>query len=108
MEFLLQLLPSLCLVGVCSLVLYLYYVVWLQPESIRRKLRRQGITGPPPRPLYGNSLEMKRLVAAARSRAGGGGRVGGEIKHDYTPLVFPYFEQWRKDYGISSSLELMV
>ncbi|WOL14751.1 Cytochrome P450 [Canna indica] len=93
-----QVLLSLCLVGVCSLALYLYYIAWLRPESVRRKLRQQGITGPPPSSfLYGNSLEMKRLVIAEKSRGRRQGLV--EIKHDYMPLVFPYFEQWRKAYG---------
>ncbi|CAD5180072.1 unnamed protein product [Musa acuminata subsp. malaccensis] len=87
---------SLWAVGVCGLLLiYFYSVAWLRPESIRNKLRQQGITGPPSSFLYGNSLEMKKLVMAERSR---GGR-GVEIKHDYTPLVFPYFERWRKHYG---------
>ncbi|CAL9782922.1 unnamed protein product [Musa acuminata subsp. burmannicoides] len=95
MEVPLQVLLSLCLIGVCSLVVYLYYIAWLRPQGIRSKLRQQGIAGPPSLFLYGSSLEMKRLLMAERTR---GGR-GGEVKHGFTQHVFPHFEQWRKEYG---------
>lgn len=85
---------SLCLVGLCSMVLYLYYVAWLRPQSLRNKLRQQGIRGPPPSLLYGNSMEIKSLMAE-KSRGG-----GGEIKHGFTPAMFPHLEQWTKVYGM--------
>ncbi|WOL16339.1 Cytochrome P450 [Canna indica] len=96
MESSLQLLFSLFLVAVCSMVLYLYYIAWSRPQKILNKLRQQGITGPPPSFLFGNSLEIKRLLMAEKSR---GGRERREIEHGYTPTIFPFFEQWRKVYG---------
>ncbi|KAG6536512.1 cytochrome P450 714B3-like [Zingiber officinale] len=93
MELRLQMLLCLCLTGVCTLILYWYYIVWLKPQSILRKLRQQGIVGPRPSFLFGNSKEIKRLQMAVNSRG------GHEIKHGYTPTVFPYFDKWRKDYG---------
>lgn len=98
METSLGLLLSLCLIGFSSLSLYFYYVTWLRPESIRNKLRRQGIAGPPPSFPYGNLPEMKRVVMAEEARREGG--RGGGMNHDYTSKVFPYFEQWRKEYGM--------
>ncbi|XP_073113579.1 cytochrome P450 714B3 [Elaeis guineensis] len=100
METSLGLLLSLCLIGVCSLSLYFYYITWLRPESIRNKLRRQGIAGPRPSFPYGNLPEMKRVVMTEKARREGGrGGGGAGMKHDYTSKVFPYFEQWRRNYG---------
>ncbi|RWW62213.1 hypothetical protein BHE74_00030675 [Ensete ventricosum] len=103
MEVPLQVMLSLCLTGVCSLVVYLYYITWLRPEGIRSKLRQQGIAGPPSLFLYGSSLEMKKLLMAERTREG----RGGEVKHGFTQHVFPHFEQWRKEYGTDSMLPLL-
>ncbi|KAG6489091.1 cytochrome P450 714B3-like [Zingiber officinale] len=95
----LQFFLTLCMAGACSLAFYFYYKAWIRPQAIRRRLRHQGVEGPPPSFPFGNSLEMKRLVAEAKGRRGRGGGETAEIKHDYTPLVFPYFEHWRKVYG---------
>lgn len=82
---------SLCLILFCSVALYFYNVLWLRPQRIRNQLRRQGIDGPPPSFLHGNTPEMKRLVMREKPK--------GAITHDYTPFVLPYFEKWRKIYG---------
>ncbi|XP_052181156.1 uncharacterized protein LOC127794249 [Diospyros lotus] len=75
--------------------LYVFNIIWVKPERLRRKLRRQGIRGPRPYLLFGNVLEMKRIQAAAKASD----VVGEFIAHDYTSTLFPYFEQWRKEYG---------
>ncbi|OAY71349.1 Cytochrome P450 714B3 [Ananas comosus] len=62
-----------------------------------KKLRRQGIDGPPPTFPYGNLLDMKRLATEERAR--GRRRGEGGIQHDYTSTVFPHYDQWRKEYG---------
>ncbi|XP_042429429.1 cytochrome P450 714B3-like [Zingiber officinale] len=95
----LQFLLALCMAGACSLAFYFYYRSWFRPQTVRRRLRQQGVAGPPPSFPFGNSLEMKRLVAEMKRRRGRGGEETTEIEHDYTPLVFPYFEHWRKIYG---------
>ncbi|XP_010273731.1 PREDICTED: cytochrome P450 714C2-like [Nelumbo nucifera] len=85
----------LCFSGFCA---FLYEVLWLRAERLRKKLRQQGIRGPPPSFPYGNFLDMKRIKSAM---------VGmsplmekdGSLTSDYTPVLFPYLELWRKEYG---------
>jgi hypothetical protein len=90
---------SLCCVALCSLLLYLYRILWLAPERVRRELRAQGIRGPPPSFPYGNVADMRQAAAdvAAKRREDAGGVTG--IVHDYRPAVFPYYEKWRSEYG---------
>ncbi|PKA58572.1 Cytochrome P450 714B3 [Apostasia shenzhenica] len=90
-----EVLLSFLLVGIFVLALWFYNRAWVRPERIRRKLRRQGIGGPPPEFLHGNLKDAKMSVMEEKSR-----RDGGEkIKHDYASYIFPYFEKWRKEYG---------
>ncbi|KAJ3682933.1 hypothetical protein LUZ60_013160 [Juncus effusus] len=99
MERLATIFLSLFLVGICSLGFYLYILLWIIPEKIRRKLRIQGINGPKPAFPYGNLSEMKMLMA--KEKNGKENREGKDrvIKHDYRSIVFPYYEKWRKTYG---------
>uniref|UniRef100_A0A0E0EG95 Cytochrome P450 n=1 Tax=Oryza meridionalis TaxID=40149 RepID=A0A0E0EG95_9ORYZ len=88
---------SLC----CGVAAYLYYVLWLAPERLRAHLRRQGIGGPIPSFPYGNLADMRShaAAAAATGKATGEGRQEGDIVHDYRQAVFPFYENWRKQYG---------
>lgn len=107
MELGLKIYVSLVLVGFLSMATYLYYILWLGPERKRERLRRQGIKGPPPSILYGNISEMKRIELREKAPM----EEGGHVSHDYYPLLFPFFEQWRKDYGmdsISLPLEMII
>ncbi|KAK1572085.1 hypothetical protein Q3G72_027459 [Acer saccharum] len=84
---------------VCFLV-HLYTSVWLKSERVRQKLRLQGIKGPRPSILYGNLAEMQRIQLNAVKMTTSSSRASDEIvAHDYTSSLFPYFEQWRKEYG---------
>ncbi|KAH0465695.1 hypothetical protein IEQ34_005798 [Dendrobium chrysotoxum] len=87
---------SFLLLVFCGFALHFYYNAWIRPEKIRRKLRRQGISGPPPAFLHGNMKEAKRFVWEEKT-----GRRGEDqkIRHDYTSSIFPYFERWRNMYG---------
>ncbi|KAF6999344.1 hypothetical protein CFC21_015387 [Triticum aestivum] len=85
---------SLCCVGACALALYLYRILWLAPERVRRALRRQGIRGPPPSFPYGNLADMRQAAAAAKRT-----RDAGDVVHDYRSAVFPFYEKWRNEYG---------
>uniref|UniRef100_A0A0D3GV11 Cytochrome P450 n=1 Tax=Oryza barthii TaxID=65489 RepID=A0A0D3GV11_9ORYZ len=86
---------SLC----CGVAAYLYYVLWLAPERLRAHLRRQGIGGPIPSFPYGNLADMRsHAAAAAAGKATGEGRQEGAIVHDYRQAVFPFYENWRKQY----------
>ncbi|XP_073017370.1 cytochrome P450 714A1-like [Primulina eburnea] len=72
-------------------------IAWFDPWRIRRKLELQGIKGPKPRFLYGNVREMQRIQVNSDAKKG---ETDGEfVAHDYTSTLFPYFEQWRKEYG---------
>ncbi|XAR71846.1 hypothetical protein NMG60_11018283 [Bertholletia excelsa] len=78
--------------------LHLFNIAWLKPRKARGVLRKQGIGGPPPSLLHGNVPEMQRIQSAA-ARAAAHGGVGEFVAHDYASTLFPYFEQWRKEYG---------
>ncbi|KAL8154371.1 hypothetical protein V2J09_012131 [Rumex salicifolius] len=71
----------------------------------KRKLRKQGITGPSPSLLCGNMAEMQRIIRASTVSKGtpppvidGSDRVS--VAHDYTSAVFPYFQHWAETYGL--------
>ncbi|XP_020599577.1 cytochrome P450 714B3-like [Phalaenopsis equestris] len=81
----------------CGLALHFYYNAWIRPERIRRKLRLQGIGGPPPAFLHGNLKEVRRFVGEEKGRRRGGGEE--KIRHDYSSALFPYFDRWRSMYG---------
>lgn len=90
----------LCLIWFRSSVFYSFNSLWLQPQKIRKILRQQGIGGPPPSFLYGNVIEMENLVKQEKPK--------GPIKHDYTPIMLPYFNKWKKEYGNFLSFFLSV
>ncbi|XP_022750367.1 cytochrome P450 714A1-like [Durio zibethinus] len=99
MEFLLLVLrtiSSLALAGVVFYIFHAYITSWLKSQRLRRKLRMQGIKGPPPSFLYGNVPEMQQIQLKARKA-----RSQTEIvAHDYTSTIFPFFDHWRKEYGV--------
>lgn len=80
------------------LALHLINLQWIKPQRLRKKLERQGIKGPPPSFLYGNVQEMQKIQATVSSMKGAA-NFGEFVAHDYTSFLFPYFEQWRKQYG---------
>ncbi|CAA7409994.1 unnamed protein product [Spirodela intermedia] len=64
----------------------LYTLVWV-PEKIRRHYRRQGIGGPPPRHLiFGNSGEIRDMIARAQSRP-----ILDRLDHDITRRTFLFW-----------------
>ncbi|KAJ6422289.1 hypothetical protein OIU84_027277 [Salix udensis] len=100
--------PSLGLVSSLTLLLplviflvHVYCTVVLRSERIKRKLRMQGIQGPPPSFLYGNLPEMQKIQL--KTLKASSFQAADFIAHDYTSTVFPYFEQWRKEYGMQIS-----
>ncbi|KAK4489352.1 hypothetical protein RD792_005159 [Penstemon davidsonii] len=84
-----------------GIALYFFKIFWLNPWRIRRNLELQGIKGPKPSFLYGNALEMQKIQALSALKKSGttSGNNGEFVAHDYTSTLFPYFEQWRKEYG---------
>ncbi|CAI9762316.1 unnamed protein product [Fraxinus pennsylvanica] len=71
--------------------------VWVNPWRLRWRLEKQGIRGPRPCFLYGNVPEMQRIQASSIKNTGA--ENTGLVAHNYTSTLFPYFEQWRKQYG---------
>ena len=98
----LGLVSSLALLSLVFFLMHVCYTVLLKSERIKRKLRMQGIQGPPPSFLYGNLLEMQKIQLNTLKASSF--QSPDFIAHDYTSTVFPYFEQWRKEYGIRISL----
>lgn len=89
---------SAAALAIAFLLAHLYKTVWLKSETMRRKLRMQGIKGPPPSILYGNLPEMQKIQSNATKPASTS-LASDIVAHDYTSTLFPYFEQWRKEYG---------
>ncbi|KAF8380718.1 hypothetical protein HHK36_028208 [Tetracentron sinense] len=86
---------SLALLGLCGLFMHLYEILWLKPERLRAKLRRQGFSGPQPCFLLGNVPEMKKMTKSKSNAAA----KSPTNEHDYASTIFPFFEQWREKYG---------
>ncbi|RXI08668.1 hypothetical protein DVH24_022812 [Malus domestica] len=89
----------MAVVGLVGFFLHLYSTVWLKSERVRRNLRLQGIKGPAPSFLYGNLPEMQKIQQQQELKPPN--LLAAEfVAHDYTSTLFPYFEHWRKQYGI--------
>ncbi|RCV17209.1 hypothetical protein SETIT_3G201500v2 [Setaria italica] len=98
------------LAGSCALLaaaaaaaaLLLAISAWLQrPRRVAGAFRRQGIDGPPPSSfLSGNLPEMQARAAAAAVAETGGRDFEKEGFDDYCKRIFPYFDKWRKAYGV--------
>ncbi|EEF46810.1 cytochrome P450, putative [Ricinus communis] len=85
----------LLLLAVCFII-HLYKTVLLSSQRLKTKLHVQGIRGPSPSFLYGNLSEMQQIQLKAM-KAQNHGEI---VAHDYTSSIFPYFEYWRKQYGL--------
>ncbi|KAF8394786.1 hypothetical protein HHK36_018722 [Tetracentron sinense] len=96
MELLVKIFFSLALISVFSLLIHLYYVLFLNPQRLRSKLRKQGFNGPPPTFLLGNIREIKRSQSTTAAMAQ---TVQPPLTHNCGATLFPFFEQWRKEYG---------
>ncbi|VAI03829.1 unnamed protein product [Triticum turgidum subsp. durum] len=73
-------------------LLYICDILWLRPERIRKKLRKQGVRGPRPTLFYGNTQEMKRIRQEAVS-------AQKQDTSNYISTLFPHFLIWRETYG---------
>lgn len=100
----LRMIFSLVVMGLIGFFFHLYNTVWLKPERIRKKLRIQGIKGPPPSFLYGNLSEIHKIQSQATEAT----NHAEIVAHDYTSTLFPYFELWRKEYGMFLTLSFRL
>ncbi|XP_051180167.1 cytochrome P450 714C3 isoform X1 [Lolium perenne] len=73
-------------------LLYICDIVWLRPERIRRRWRKQGVRGPRPTLLFGNTQEMKKIrqdLAPAQK----------QDTNNYVYTLFSHLLVWTKTYG---------
>lgn len=93
---LMEKLLALIVVLVILLSLALFYlcnILWLRAVKIRKKLRRQGIRGPKPTFLYGNTKEIKRIRQELKLSQKQG-------TNNFISTLFPHFLLWRETYGM--------
>ncbi|GKU91594.1 hypothetical protein SLEP1_g5450 [Rubroshorea leprosula] len=100
MEF--QFLPIKITLSIFFLVLFsilvnLFNSLILKPGRLRSKLRKQGIRGPPPAILLGNIKEIKKTQTHPEVSKSSKGEE--PISHNCSSLLFPFFDQWRQQYG---------
>ncbi|KAI3517520.1 hypothetical protein L1887_16735 [Cichorium endivia] len=95
----LDLLVHVGLPVITIITFYFLNITWMKPQRLRRKLEKQGISGPKPSFPYGNVGEMQKIQAAATAMKASRSNDGDFVGDDYTSTLFPYFEQWRKQYG---------
>ncbi|KAK4273793.1 hypothetical protein QN277_017122 [Acacia crassicarpa] len=86
-------------VGVLSWIAYACRSEWGKSERVRRKLRAQGIRGPPPSLFYGNLPLMQKLQSQSKPSSLSSHHSHLFVAHDYTSNLFPYLEHWRRQYG---------
>ncbi|XP_010249510.1 PREDICTED: cytochrome P450 714C2-like [Nelumbo nucifera] len=91
-----EILTGLALALLASVCVYTHSVLWLRPQRLREKLRKQGIQGPRPSILTGNVWEIKTIQSKA---AVSSTERHGRLTDDYAALLYPYLEFWRKQYG---------
>ncbi|XVE99122.1 hypothetical protein REPUB_Repub03eG0169900 [Reevesia pubescens] len=82
--------------GFLGLLVRLLEALIFQPDRLRSKLRKQGIHGPPPSLLLGNIGDMKKIQQKVSKLSREGEQ---EIIHNSFSAVFPFLDQWRKQYG---------
>ncbi|KDP33461.1 hypothetical protein JCGZ_07032 [Jatropha curcas] len=93
---LLEIVCWLFISGLVWFIIHLYKTTLLRSQKVKRKLRVQGIKGPTPSFLCGNLSEMQQIQSMAISSR----NHANIVAHDYASSIFPYFEHWRKQYGL--------
>ncbi|RZR93023.1 hypothetical protein BHM03_00021419 [Ensete ventricosum] len=70
----------------------LFLLLWL-PHRTHRRFLRQGVRGPPRRPLAGNAADVRRLYAAAQAAP------LPAFSHDVAGRVAPHYAEWSARFG---------
>ncbi|XP_020206685.1 cytochrome P450 734A1 [Cajanus cajan] len=87
---------NLLLAAVTLLVFYavnFFYSKFWVPWRTERHFKKQGIGGPGYRPILGNSSEIRRLYAEAKSEP------THRFDHDVLRRVVPFYDRWSGAYG---------
>ncbi|WZZ74171.1 cytochrome P450 709B3-like [Brassica napus] len=69
------------------------WIFLLRPWMITSRFKKQGISGPKYRFVYGNLEEIKKMKKEAK------GWVLDPNSNDIFPCVFPHYHQWLSQYG---------
>ncbi|KAJ4829816.1 hypothetical protein Tsubulata_025326 [Turnera subulata] len=84
-------------------VLRLYGEVVVRPKRVRGMLMKQGISGPKPALLLGNIPHIRKIIqssgATAITRPGPQQMMIPSSTHNCAASLFPFFHQWRKQFG---------
>ncbi|GLU07146.1 hypothetical protein SLE2022_241140 [Rubroshorea leprosula] len=78
---------------VVSKLLQVLWVVFLWPHSLTRRFKKQGIVGPPYKPVSGSLDEIKRMKKAAAKT------ILDLDSNDIVQRVLPHFHRWSSEYG---------
>jgi hypothetical protein len=97
MLLLMENLPALLFVLLGLALFYLGNILWLRPEKIRKRLRRQGVKGPRPTLLDGNTREMKRIRHELKP-------MKKQDSNNYISTLFPHLLIWMETYGMYASV----
>lgn len=90
---------GLALVLLLFLVVFkIVYSLWIWPNMVYKKLRRNGLYGPSPSFPLGNINDM---VASKKKRDSAciSSLNSNTISHDIHSKVLPYFTEWQNSYG---------
>ncbi|KAB2634492.1 cytochrome P450 734A1-like [Pyrus ussuriensis x Pyrus communis] len=96
---------SLALLGFVTLLAHLYSGLVMKPRRLRSQLTNQGISGPPPWFFLGHIMQIDK----ACSSSGGIDKaptMEASTLHNNAAILFPIFEQWRKQDGEVFSFSL--
>ncbi|XWS08100.1 hypothetical protein CRYUN_Cryun41cG0050000 [Craigia yunnanensis] len=84
------------LLGFMGILTHLFEAVVFKPKRLQSKLQNQGIQGPPSSFLVGNMWEIMKTTSKDSKLPQQREQV---ITHNCASAVFPYLDQWRKEYG---------
>lgn len=92
---------SLASVVVLGVLVKMYDALVLKPNKLRSALAKQGISGPPPKFLLGNIMEIKRSREAVAVVEAESANTQSPVSHNCGAVLLPFFDPWRRTYGIS-------
>ncbi|MBA0623554.1 hypothetical protein Godav_009011 [Gossypium davidsonii] len=75
-----------------SVLKFIYSIIWI-PRRIQNHFKRQGVTGPGYRPLFGNSAEIRRLFEEAKLKP------ASVDHHGILHRVAPFYHKCSGVYG---------
>ncbi|KAM7501684.1 hypothetical protein LguiB_000588 [Lonicera macranthoides] len=92
---------SIGLVVILGLFGWVYNELVKKPKKLRSMMKNQGISGPSPKLLVGNLMDMKksRDDASLAKQLAPTNSPDNPVEHNCADLLFPFFNQWKRQYG---------